>query len=64
LDVSADYDVTLTINGQRRTFYFAPYVPDPARWLELPNLLGAYFPAYSPEPGLHGTLTYGQADPV
>ena len=57
LDVSADYDVTLTINGQRRTFYFAPYVPGfQLDGSNFPNLLGAYFPAYSPEPGLHGTL--------
>ncbi|HEX4133776.1 MAG TPA: LamG-like jellyroll fold domain-containing protein, partial [Bryobacteraceae bacterium] len=64
LDVSPKHDVTITINGQRRTFYFTPYVPGyqlpgignipPA---EIPNLLGVYLASYTPEPGFYGTLT-------
>jgi hypothetical protein len=66
LDVSSENDVTLTINGQRRTFYFAPYVPGfefPGLGgtppTNIPNILGAYFAAYAPEPGFYGTLAIG-----
>jgi RHS repeat-associated protein len=58
LDVAANYDVTLTINGQRRTFYFTPYVPGfYLDGIAQPNLLGVNFPAYTPEPGMFGTLS-------
>jgi YD repeat-containing protein len=58
LDVSADYDVTLTINGQRRTFYFTPYVPGfYLAGLSIPNMLGVSFASYTPEPGMFGSLT-------
>jgi YD repeat-containing protein len=61
LSVSATNDVTLTINGQRRTFYFTPYLvgyqlPDGTF---APNLLGVNFSAYTPEPGMFGSLTVG-----
>jgi RHS repeat-associated protein len=61
LSVSATNDVTLTINGQRRTFYYTPYLvgyqlPDGTF---APNLLGVNFAAYTPEPGFFGTLTVG-----
>ena len=50
LSVSATNDVTLTINGQRRTFYCTPYLvgyqlPDGTF---APNLLGVNFSAYTP----------------
>ena len=66
LDVSPLNDVTLTINGQRHTFYFTPYVPGfafpgigttPPE--EVPNILGLYLAGYVPEPGFYGTLTLG-----
>lgn len=61
MSVSATYDVTLTLNGQRRTFYFTPYVPGDqvSPGVFAPNLLGVYFPAYTGEPGMYGTLTVG-----
>ncbi|SPF46811.1 hypothetical protein SBA4_3570010 [Candidatus Sulfopaludibacter sp. SbA4] len=61
LSVSSTYDVTLTINNQQRTFYFTPYQPGfqiPGIGFA-PNLLGVYFPAYTGEPGMYGTLTIG-----
>ena len=59
LEVSPSNDVTLTLNGQRRTFYFTPYEPgfDSLPGLFVPNLLGVYFSAYTPEPGMYGTLS-------
>ena len=47
LEIGNTQDVTLTLNGQRRTFYFAPQG----------SILGIYTPAYTPEPGMFGTLT-------
>ena len=49
-------DVTFTLGGQRKTFYFTPQVP------ACSPLIGCAFgwaitPGYTPEPGLHGTLT-------
>jgi RHS repeat-associated protein len=48
-------NVTFTLGGQRKTFYFTPQMPGCS------PLLGCffpyYFPAYTPESGLHGTLT-------
>jgi len=55
LDVAANYDVTLTINGQRRTFYFTPYAPGSLA-LGFAGIGNPYFASYTPEPGLHGTL--------
>jgi RHS repeat-associated protein len=58
LDVSADHDVTLTINGQRRTFYFTPYQPGfQLGNTTFPNLMGVYYSAYTPEPGMFGSLS-------
>jgi YD repeat-containing protein len=55
LTVDPKGDVTFTLGGQRKTFYFTPqqqgYSP----------LIGYispwYYPIYTPEPGLYGTLT-------
>jgi hypothetical protein len=64
LDVSSKHDVTLTINGQRRTFYFTPYLPGfefpgvgdiPPQFF--PNKLGVYLASFTPEPGFYATLT-------
>jgi RHS repeat-associated protein len=57
LDVSADHDVTLTINGQRRTFYFTPTSQSMLGVLVGRGVQTPWFAAYTPEPGLHGTLT-------
>jgi hypothetical protein len=60
LDVSPQHDVTLTLNGQRRTFYFTPNMP--GDWVLgqfVPNMLGVYAAAFTPEPGMHGTLVLG-----
>ena len=46
LEIANTQDVTLTINGQRRTFFFAP----------TSTILGIYTPGYTPEPGLFVTL--------
>jgi YD repeat-containing protein len=46
LEIAPSQDVTFTINGQRRTFYFAP----------TSTILGIYSPQYTPEPGLFGSL--------
>jgi RHS repeat-associated protein len=60
LDVSPQHDVTLTLNGQRRTFYFTPYQPGVyIDGMFIPNMLGVYFWSYTPEPGMYGTLTLG-----
>ena len=47
MDVSPTADVTFTVNGQRRTFYFTPPL----------SILGYYTPLYTAEPGFYGTLT-------
>ena len=48
LEISPTSDVTLTLNGQRRTFYFTP---------PFNILAGITTPAYTAEPGMFGTLT-------
>jgi RHS repeat-associated protein len=54
LVVDPSGNVTFTLGGQRKTFYLTPHVP-PC------TFAGCLFPYYSvaftPEPGLHGTLT-------
>ncbi|HWB32942.1 MAG TPA: RHS repeat-associated core domain-containing protein [Acidobacteriaceae bacterium] len=51
LSVDSAYNVTFTLNGQRRTFYFTPqYV----------FFFGGYVAAYTPESGLSGSLTAEQ----
>jgi RHS repeat-associated protein len=56
LTVDPAGNVTFTLGGQRKTFYFTPQAPSS-------TLIGAvfnyYLPAYTPEPGLYGTLTDG-----
>lgn len=52
LTVSPSGDVTFTLNGQRKTFRFAP-VP-----IGFP--FSYYQAAFTPEPGLYGTLTDSQ----
>jgi YD repeat-containing protein len=47
LEIGNTNDITLTLNGQRRTFYFTP----------TGSVLGIYTPGYTAEPGLFGTLT-------
>ncbi len=54
LTVDPAGDVTFTLGGQRKTFYFTPRVPP---CTAVGCLVPYYFPAYTPEPGLHGTLT-------
>jgi RHS repeat-associated protein len=49
LTVDPKGDVTFTLGGQRKTFYLAPQF---GGWV-----FPYYFVAYTPEPGLHGTLT-------
>jgi RHS repeat-associated protein len=49
-------NVTFTLGGQRRTFYLTPTMP-PCTIVGC--LFPYYFAAYTPEPGLHGTLTDG-----
>ena len=57
LEVSPSNDVTHTLNGQRRTFYVTPN--ELGFWLTpdffIPNMLGVYLAAYTPEPGMFGT---------
>jgi RHS repeat-associated protein len=48
LTVDPAGDVTFTLGGQRRTFYFAP---------QYNGFLPYYNAAYTPEPGFYGTLT-------
>jgi RHS repeat-associated protein len=45
-------NVTFTLGGQRRTFNLTPQQPSMGL-----VLLPWYWPVYTPEPGLHGTLT-------
>jgi Domain of unknown function (DUF6531)/DSBA-like thioredoxin domain len=47
LEIANTQDVTLTLNGQRRTFYFTPQSQGALGFL--------YLPQYTPEPGLFGT---------
>ncbi len=55
LTVDPQNDVTFTLGGQRRTFYFTPQQQG------CNPLLGCvfpwYWPIFTPQPGLHGTLT-------
>jgi RHS repeat-associated protein len=55
LTVDSSYNVTFTLGGQRRTFYFTPQNNSFSPILGI--YLGPWFAAYTPEPGLHGTLT-------
>jgi len=48
LTVDPRGDVTLTLGGQRRTFYLTP---------QFEGFLPFYSVAFTPEPGFHGTLT-------
>jgi RHS repeat-associated protein len=47
LEIGNTNDITLTINNQRRTFYFTP----------TGTVLGIYTPGYTAEPGMFGKLT-------
>jgi RHS repeat-associated protein len=51
LQVDQLMDVTFTLNGNPQTFYFTPQ--SAGQWL-FPWMLS---PAYTPQPGFHGTLT-------
>ena len=55
LTVDPKGDVTFTLGGQRKTFYLTP------QQLGCSPLMGCvfpwYWPIFTPEPGLHGTLT-------
>ena len=52
LQVDPKNNVTFTLGGQRRTFYFTPQYVFPPFLAQIP----VYLPAYTPEPGLPGTL--------
>ena len=52
LEVATTNDITLTLNGQRRTFYFTPVSGGALNFL--------YSPAYTAEPGMFGTLAVTQ----
>ena len=52
LTVDPQGDVTFTLGGQRKTFYFTPKLWFPNQLIYIPY----YFPAWTPEPGLRGTL--------
>jgi len=54
LVVDPSGNVTFTLGGQRRTFYLAPQAP-PCTLAGC--LFPYYFVAFTPEPGLYGTLT-------
>ncbi|MGD0470655.1 MAG: DUF2341 domain-containing protein [Terriglobales bacterium] len=54
LSVDPSGNVTFTLGGQRRTFYLTPQAP-PCTIAGC--LFPYYFVAFTPEPGLHGTLT-------
>jgi RHS repeat-associated protein len=54
LAVDASHNVTFTLGGQRRTFYFTP---------QYQFFFLGYVAGYTPEPGLSGTLT-AQQDPT
>lgn len=54
LTVDPAGDVTFTLGGQRKTFYLTPQMPS----CTVVGCLVPYdFPVFTPEPGLHGTLT-------
>jgi RHS repeat-associated protein len=55
LTVDPAGDVTFTLGGQRKTFYFKPQMPGCS--VLIGCLFPYFYPAYTPEPGLHGTLT-------
>jgi hypothetical protein len=48
LEIANTLDITLTLNGQRRTFYFTPQSQGALNFL--------YLPQYTQEPGLYGSL--------
>ena len=52
LEVATTNDITLTLNGQRRTFYFTPSPGGALSFL--------YSPAYTAEPGMFGRLAVTQ----
>jgi RHS repeat-associated protein len=52
LTVDPAGDVTFTLGGQRKTFYLTPQAPS----LGILGFLPWYWPVYTPEPGMHGTL--------
>jgi hypothetical protein len=54
LSVDPEGNVTFTLGGQRRTFYLTPQVPS---CTIAGCLVPYYFAAFTPEPGLVGTLT-------
>jgi len=58
LTVDPKGDVTFTLGGQRRTFYLAPQTTACG-----PSLIGCiflqFYPHFTPEPGMRGTLTDG-----
>ena len=55
LTVDPAGNVTFTLGGQRKTFYLTPQMPGCSALVGC--LFPYYYPAYTPEPGLHGTLT-------
>jgi RHS repeat-associated protein len=58
LSVDLMMNVTLTANGKRQTFYFTPQSAGSVlfSWMVLPY--------YTPQPGLHGTLTSNGCSPL
>ena len=54
LAVDPSGNVTFTLGGQRKTFYLTPQTP-PCTWVGC--LFPYYFVAFTPEAGLHGSLT-------
>ncbi|MGO9316973.1 MAG: RHS repeat-associated core domain-containing protein [Terracidiphilus sp.] len=54
LTVDPKGDVTFTLGGQRKTFYFTPQQEGFSPLMGY--ILPWYFPIYTPEPGLYGTL--------
>jgi RHS repeat-associated protein len=61
LEVLPNHDVTLTINGQRRTFYFTPLTGVDPNLAWVGGILNgfAFVTHYTPEPGLFGSLESG-----
>ena len=54
LTVDPAGNVTFTLGGQRKTFYFTPKLWFPNQLIYIPW----YFPDWTPEPGLHGSLSW------
>jgi len=54
LTVDPKGNVTFTLGGQRKTFYFTPKLWFPNQLIYIPW----YFPDWTPEPGLHGSLSW------